>query len=92
MDSSYFGLLLAFGLLLFGLILEPCHAMLMAWDGFVAGLKGRLPEQIWVENCIYGSFQNAPATLGHAICLNWHNSVALVVLQLQTTISFSFEL
>ena len=66
--------------------------MLMAWDGFVAGLKGLLPERIWVENCIYGSFQNAPATLGHAICVNWCNSVASGVLQLWMTISFSFEL
>ena len=38
-DSSYFGLLLAFELC-FGLILESCCAMLMAWDGFIAGLKG----------------------------------------------------
>ena len=66
--------------------------MLMAWDGFVASLKGLLPERIWVENCIDGSFQNAPATLGHAICVNWRNSVAPGVLQLRTTISFSSEL
>ena len=50
--------------------------MLMACDGFVAGLKGLLLERIWVEICIYESFQNAPTTLGHTICVNWRNSVA----------------
>ena len=84
-DSSYFGLLIAFGLL----ILKPCCAMLMAWDGFVASLKGLLSERIWVENCIYGSCQNAPATLGHATFVNWRNSVAPGGLQLQTIIFFS---
>ena len=66
--------------------------MLMAWDGFVAGLKGLLPELIWVGNCIYRSCQNAHATLGHAICVNWRNSVAPGVLELRTTISFLSEL
>ena len=64
----------------------------MAWDRFVAGLKGLLPEPIWVENFIYESCQNASATLRHAICMNWRNSVAPGVLQIRTTISFSFEL
>ena len=29
--------------------------------------KGLLQERIWVENFIYGSFQNALATLRHVI-------------------------
>ena len=42
-----------------------CHVNGMGW---VCGrFKGLLSERIWVENCIYGSFQNASATLGHAI-------------------------
>ena len=61
-DSSYFGLFLAFGL-----ILEPCCVILMAWDRFVVGLKGCFLSEFRLKNCIYGSFQNAPTTLGHAI-------------------------
>ena len=61
-DSSYFGLFLAFGL-----ILEPCCAMLMAWDGFIAGLKAYFRSEFGLKNCNYGSFQKAPKTLGHAI-------------------------
>ena len=41
--------------------------MLMAWDGFVAGLKGYFRSEFGLKICIYGSFQNASATLGHAI-------------------------
>ena len=41
--------------------------MLMAWDGFVAGLKGCFWIEFGLKNCIYGSCQNAPATLGHSI-------------------------
>ena len=51
----------------FRLILEPCYAMLMAWDGFVASLKGYFPSEFRLKTCIYGSLQNAPATFGHAI-------------------------
>ena len=65
-DSSYFSLFLALGYC-FGLILEPCYAMLMAWDGFVAGLKGCFWSEFGLKICIYGSFQNSPATLGHVI-------------------------
>ena len=61
-DSSYFGLLLAFGL-----ILEPCYAMLMAWDKFIAVLNGCFQSEFGLKNCIYRSFQNALVTLGHAI-------------------------
>ena len=41
--------------------------MIMAWVGFVDGLKGCLWSDFGLKNCIYGSFQNAPATLGHTI-------------------------
>ena len=41
--------------------------MLMAWDGFIAILKGCFRSEFELKNCIYGGFQNAPATLGHAI-------------------------
>ena len=41
--------------------------MLMAWDGFVVGLKGCLRSEFGLKNCIYRSFQNAPTTLEHAI-------------------------
>ena len=41
--------------------------MLMAWDEFAAGLKGCFRSEFGLKNCIYGSFQNAPATLEHAI-------------------------
>ena len=41
--------------------------MLMAWNGFIVGLKGCFRSEFGLKNCIYGSFQNAPATLGHAI-------------------------
>ena len=41
--------------------------MLMAWDGFVAILKGYFQSKFGLKNCIYGGFQNAHATLGHAI-------------------------
>ena len=41
--------------------------MLMVWDGFVASLKGCFRSKFGLKNCIYGSFQNAPATLRHAI-------------------------
>ena len=41
--------------------------MLMVWDRFVAGLKGYLWSEFGLKNCIYGSFQNASTTLGHAI-------------------------
>ena len=39
----------------------------MEWDGFVASLKGYFQSKFGMKNCIYGSFQNAPPTLGHAI-------------------------
>ena len=61
-DSSYFGLFLAFGLLFwddFGTVL--CHGNGMG--GFVAGLKGCFQSKFGLKICIYGSFQNAPATL-----------------------------
>ena len=41
--------------------------MLTAWDGFIAGLKGCFWNEFGLKNCIYGSCQNALATLGHAI-------------------------
>ena len=41
--------------------------MLMAWEIFVADLKGCFRSEFGLKNCIYGSFQNAHATLGHAI-------------------------
>ena len=65
-DSSYFGLFLAFGLLFwadFGTML--CHVNGIGW--VCSRFKGLLLERIWVENFIYGSCQNAPATLRHAI-------------------------
>ena len=47
--------------------MEPCCAMLMAWDEFVAGLQGCFRNEFGLKNCISESFQNAPATLGYAI-------------------------
>ena len=41
--------------------------MLMAWDEFVADLKGCFQSEFGLKNYIYGSCQNAHATLGHAI-------------------------
>ena len=41
--------------------------MLMAWNGFIVSLKGCFRSEFGLKNCIYGSFQNASATLGHAI-------------------------
>ena len=41
--------------------------MLMAWDGFVADLKGCFQSDFGLKNCIYGSYQKALTTLGHAI-------------------------
>ena len=41
--------------------------MLMVWDGFVVGLKGFFRSEFGLKICIYGSFQNVHATLGHAI-------------------------
>ena len=41
--------------------------MLMAWDELVAGLNGCFQSEFGLKNCIYGSFQKAPATLGHTI-------------------------
>ena len=41
--------------------------MLMAWDGLVAGLKGCFRSEFGLKNCIYGSCQNALATLEHTI-------------------------
>ena len=41
--------------------------MLMVWDGFVAGLKDYFRSEFGLKNCIYGSCQNALATIGHAI-------------------------
>ena len=41
--------------------------MLMAWDRFVAGLKGCFWSEFGLKNCIYGSCQNALASTGHAI-------------------------
>ena len=56
--------------------------MLMAWDGFVAGLKGCFRSEFGLKNCIYESFQKALATFGHAIawigaimCL-WYTSTS----------------
>ena len=62
-DSSYFGLFIAFGLLSWAYF----GTMLMAWDGFVTGLKGCFRNEFGLKNCIYRSCQNAPATLGHTI-------------------------
>ena len=53
----------------FGLILELCCAMFMAWDGFISNLKGCFRSEFGLKIFIYGSFQKAPATLGHAITL-----------------------
>ena len=47
--------------------MELCCAMLMVWDGFVVGLKGCFRSEFGLKNCVYESFQNVPATLGHAI-------------------------
>ena len=67
-DSSYFGLFLAFELLFwvdFGIVL--CHVNGMG--RICSRFKGLLRDKIWVEkkNFFYGSCQNAPTTLGHAI-------------------------
>ena len=65
-DFSFFGLLLAFGLLFwadFEIVL--CHVNGMGW--VCSQFKGLFLERIWLKNYIYRSFQNAPATLGHAI-------------------------
>ena len=76
-DSFYFGLFQAFGHC-FGLILELCCAM--AWDRFVAGLKSCFRSEFGLKNCIYGSFQNAPATLGHAIA--WIDAIVWLLVYL----------
>ena len=65
-DSFYFGLFIAFGLLFwadFGTML--CHVNGMG--RICSRFKGLLPERICLKFCIYGSCQNAPATLGRAI-------------------------
>ena len=39
-NSAYFGFTSSLWAIVFGLILEPCCAMLMVWDEFEVGLKG----------------------------------------------------
>ena len=71
--------------------MEPCCAMLMAWDGFVANLKGYFRSEFGLKFAFTGIAKMIPATLRHAIaCIG--NSVALGVLQLRMTISFLSEL
>ena len=36
----------------FGLILGPCCAMFMIWDGFVADLKGCFQDEIGLKHCV----------------------------------------
>ena len=43
----------------FGLILGPCCAMFMAWDGFIAGLKGCFRDEFGLKHYVYGHCQNA---------------------------------
>ena len=65
-DSSYFGLLLAFGLLFwanFGTVLCHVNGMERVYNPF----KGLLLGKFGLKNCIYRSYQNASATLEHAI-------------------------
>ena len=47
--------------------MEPCCAMLMAWDGFIADLKGCFLSEFGLKICSYGSYRNALATLKHSI-------------------------
>ena len=76
----------------FGLILELYYAMLMAWDGFVADLKGMLPEKIWVENFHLRKFPKCFYNPWARYCVDWCAGVAPGVLQLRMAISFSSEL
>ena len=90
-DSSYFGLFLAFGILFladFGTML--CHVNGMGW--ICSRFKGLLPERIYGENLHLWELPKCSCNPRARYCMDWRNSVAHSVLQLRTTISFSFEL
>ena len=90
-DSSYFGLFLAFGLLFwadFGTVL--CHVNGMG--RVCSWFKGLLSNRIWVENLHLRELPKCSCNPRARYCVDWRNSVARSVLQLRTTISFSFEL
>ena len=90
-DSSYFGLLLAFGLLFwanFGTLL--CYVNGMGW--VCSRFKRLLPERIWVEKLHLRDFPKCSCNPRAHYCVDWRNSVAPSVLQLRTTISFSSKL
>ena len=90
-DFSYFGLLLAFGLLFwadFGTLL--CHVNGMGW--VYSQFKGLPPEQIWVEKLHLRELPKCSCNPQASYCVDWCNSVAIGVLQFRMTISFSYEL
>ena len=102
-DSSYLVFFLSFELLFlsaFGTTLCLVYGMFFGinwnmalWSQLRQGCsrsKGLLLERIWVENlCV----RELPKCCYQAhYCVDWHNSVAPVALQLRMTISFSFEL
>ena len=61
-DSSYFGLFLSFGLL-FWVDLGPSCAMFMAWDRFVAGIKGCFQDKYGLKHCVYRELPKCLYTL-----------------------------
>ena len=91
MNSSYFGLFLAFGLLFwadFGTML--CHFNCMGRS--CSRFKGLFSEQIWVEKLRLQELPKCSCNPWARYCVDWRNSVSPGILKLQTTISFSSEL
>ena len=74
-----------------GLILELCCAILMVWDGFVAGLKGCYRSEFGLKLHLQ-EFPKCSCNPRARYCVDWRNSVAPSVLQFWTIISFSSEL
>ena len=86
-NSSYFGLFLAFWLLFwtnFGTMLCHVNGMGRVYSWF----KGLLLKQIWVKNLHLWELPKCSCNPQARYCMDWRNSVAPSVLQLQTTISF----
>ena len=88
----------------FGMLLGPRRAMFMACFVVLIGIcpilrsqlrrgcsqsKGLLLEQIWVENLRVREFPKCSCNPWAHYCLDRHNSVAPVALQLRMIISFS---
>ena len=90
-DSSYCGLFLSFGLLFWAdyqTVLRHVNGMGRVCSRF----KGLLSERIWVENLHLREFPKCFCNPQTRYCMDWRNSVAPSVLQLQTIISFLSKL